>query len=170
MKRAFDKFDVLIVGGGAAGLSAALILGRCHRKVLVCHAVQQRNLASHSIHGLLRREGRSPAQFLAEARKELARYNIVEMRMTPVTGQSRRLGVRVCRRRRQRWECFESPSCDGPSRWASQTAGNQTFLRGFRASLSLLRRFAAPRKDRVARGILPDISQIRGRYFKGPPV
>ena len=40
------QFDVLIVGGGPAGLSAALILGRCHRSVLLCDAGRQRNLSS----------------------------------------------------------------------------------------------------------------------------
>ncbi|MBT1516946.1 FAD-binding protein [Bradyrhizobium sp. SRL28] len=52
------KFDVLIVGGGPAGLSAALILGRCHREALLCDEGHQRNLSSHAIHGLLGREGR----------------------------------------------------------------------------------------------------------------
>ena len=40
------KFDVLIVGGGPAGLSAALILGRCHREALLCDEGHQRNLSS----------------------------------------------------------------------------------------------------------------------------
>jgi thioredoxin reductase len=79
------KFDVLIVGGGPAGLSAALILGRCYRKVLLCDEGHQRNLSSHAIHGLLGREGRSPAAFLDEARQELSRYKSVAMRGTRVT-------------------------------------------------------------------------------------
>ncbi|MGY2904701.1 FAD-dependent oxidoreductase [Bradyrhizobium sp. URHC0002] len=55
------RVDVLIVGGGAAGLSAALILGRCHRKVFLCDDQKQRNRASHEIHGLLGRTAGPPS-------------------------------------------------------------------------------------------------------------
>jgi thioredoxin reductase len=79
------QFDVLIVGGGPAGLSAALILGRCHRKALLCDEGRQRNLSSHAIHGLLGREGRSPLDFLDEALEEVSRYKSVEVRRTRVT-------------------------------------------------------------------------------------
>jgi len=78
------KFDVLIVGSGPAGLSAALILGRCHRKALLCDEGHQRNMASRAIHGLLGREGRPPAAFLDEARQELARYKSISVRGTRV--------------------------------------------------------------------------------------
>ena len=79
------QFDVLIVGGGPAGLSAALILGRCHRKALLCDEGRQRNLSSHAIHGLLGRQGRSPSDFLDEALEELSRYESVSVRGTRVT-------------------------------------------------------------------------------------
>ncbi len=71
--------EVLIVGGGPAGLSAALVLGRCHRQVLVCDDGMPRNRASPAIHGLLSREGIAPTQFLATARAELRKYTTVQI-------------------------------------------------------------------------------------------
>ena len=79
------NFDVLIVGGGPSGLSAALILGRCHRKTLLCDEGRQRNLSSHAIHGLLGWEGRSPSDFLDEGLAELTRYEFISVRGTRVT-------------------------------------------------------------------------------------
>jgi thioredoxin reductase len=55
------------------------------RTALLCDEGQQRNLSSPAIHGLLGREGRSPAAFLGEARQELTRYNSVSVRGTRVT-------------------------------------------------------------------------------------
>lgn len=76
--------DVLIVGGGPAGLSAAHVLGRCHRRVLLCDEGKQRNLCSQAIHGLLGQEGISPSDFLIRARTELARYPTIRLRVTRV--------------------------------------------------------------------------------------
>src|SRR5688572_26186134 len=76
--------DVVIVGGGPAGLSAALFLGRCRRSVLVCDNGHPRNEASHAMHGYLSRDGMPPREFLATARAELRRYNTVELRDTTV--------------------------------------------------------------------------------------
>ena len=75
----------MIVGGGPAGLSAALMLGRCLRRVLLCDAGEPRNVRSRAIHGYLTRDGTSPAGFLRAARAELARYETVELRAATVT-------------------------------------------------------------------------------------
>jgi thioredoxin reductase len=73
-------YDVIIVGAGPAGLSAALILGRCRRSVLMCDTGKPRNAASHAMHGYLTRDGIPPREFLAIGRKELERYDTVELR------------------------------------------------------------------------------------------
>jgi thioredoxin reductase len=78
--------DVVIVGGGPAGLSAALILGRSCRSVLVCDTGRPRNYASHAMHGYLSRDGMPPSAFLEAGRQELARYDSVELRKVAVTG------------------------------------------------------------------------------------
>lgn len=71
---------MVIVGGGPAGLSAALMLGRCRRSVLVCDTGRPRNRASQAIHGYLTRDGISPREFIAAARRELQPYTTVELR------------------------------------------------------------------------------------------
>ena len=70
------RYEVVIVGGGPAGLSAALLLGRCRRRVLVCDSGRYRNQASHAVHGFLTRDGISPAALRAEGRAQLQRYGI----------------------------------------------------------------------------------------------
>ena len=77
-------FDVIIVGGGPAGLSAALVLGRCQRRVLICDAGHPRNSSSHGLHLFLTRDGIEPAQFLNIAREQLRPYETVELRHTRV--------------------------------------------------------------------------------------
>jgi thioredoxin reductase len=64
-------YDVIIVGGGPAGLSAALVLGRCRRNVLVCDAGHPRNEVSSAAHCLLGNEGIAPSELLTRARSEL---------------------------------------------------------------------------------------------------
>jgi thioredoxin reductase len=72
--------DVVIVGAGPAGLSAALILGRCRRAVLICDTGRPRNAASRALHGYLTRDGVPPSELLAIGRRELERYDTVELR------------------------------------------------------------------------------------------
>ena len=78
-------YDVIIVGGGPAGLSAALMLGRSRRRVLVCDAGRPRNAASHAMHGFLSRDGTPPGEFLDIAREQLRQYDTVELRHCEVT-------------------------------------------------------------------------------------
>src|SRR5690242_18981349 len=69
-------YDVVIVGGGPAGLSAATILGRCRRNVLVCDDGKYRNDVSRALHGFLSRDGIHPAELRRIGREQLARYEI----------------------------------------------------------------------------------------------
>jgi thioredoxin reductase len=75
-----SRYDVIIVGGGPAGLNAALILGRCRRRVLLVDSGKPRNAVSRGVNGFLTRDGERPSELRRIARTELARYPTVEMR------------------------------------------------------------------------------------------
>ncbi|GAB2461108.1 thioredoxin reductase [Conyzicola lurida] len=64
-------WDVVIVGGGAAGLSAALILSRARRRVLVLDGGEPRNRFAPHMHGVLSRDGYSPLDLVADGRREV---------------------------------------------------------------------------------------------------
>jgi thioredoxin reductase len=76
--------DVLIVGGGPAGLSAALALGRARKRVLVCDGGPRRNAAAVHLHNFVTRDGTPPDAFRQAAREELAAYPSVTVRDTRV--------------------------------------------------------------------------------------
>ena len=69
-------YDVVVVGGGAAGLSGALALGRARRSVLVVDAGHPRNAPAGHVHNYLGREGTPPGELLAIGRAEVARYGV----------------------------------------------------------------------------------------------
>jgi thioredoxin reductase len=69
-------YDVVVVGGGAAGLSAALVLGRARRRVAVIDGGQPRNAPAAHMQGFLSRDGTSPADLLAAGRVEVRSYGV----------------------------------------------------------------------------------------------
>jgi thioredoxin reductase len=77
-------FEVIIIGAGPAGLSAALILGRSRRHILVCDTGEHRNAASHAMHGFLTRDGIPPMELLRLAREQLRPYDTIELRTIKV--------------------------------------------------------------------------------------
>ncbi|HJZ48579.1 MAG TPA: NAD(P)/FAD-dependent oxidoreductase [Roseiflexaceae bacterium] len=77
-------YDVVIVGGSAAGLSAALVLGRSRRSVLVCDTHEPRNRPSPTAHSIFTRDGIPPADLLLIGRAQLEAYS-VEFRSVAVT-------------------------------------------------------------------------------------
>jgi thioredoxin reductase len=69
-----DSYDVLVIGGGAAGLSGAVALARSRRSVLVVDAGEPRNLPAAHVHNFLTRDGTPPEELYAAGRAEVARY------------------------------------------------------------------------------------------------
>ncbi|UXA18402.1 NAD(P)/FAD-dependent oxidoreductase [Mycobacterium sp. SMC-4] len=75
-----NEWECIVVGGGAAGLSGALVLGRARRRTLVVDADQQSNRPAAGIGGLLGHDGLAPTDLYARGRQELAAYPSVEYR------------------------------------------------------------------------------------------
>ena len=86
-----ERWDVVIAGAGPAGLSAALVLGRARRRVLLCDTGTPRSWASKAMHAYLSRDGIPPKQFLEVARRELLKYPRVQFRTVAVK-DARRTG------------------------------------------------------------------------------
>ncbi|MEV7436017.1 NAD(P)/FAD-dependent oxidoreductase [Streptomyces griseoviridis] len=71
-----EQYEVIVVGGGTAGLSAGLVLGRSRRRTLVVDAGEPRNAPAAHLHGYLSRDGMAPGEFLEVGREEIARYGV----------------------------------------------------------------------------------------------
>src|SRR4051812_31701178 len=81
--------DVIIVGGGPAGMSAALVLGRCGRRVVVFDHGRYRNAPSRRLHGFLTRDGIAPSEFRRLAREQLLPYPSVTIREREIVDAKR---------------------------------------------------------------------------------
>jgi thioredoxin reductase/SAM-dependent methyltransferase len=82
-----QKFDVAVLGGGAAGLSGAVALGRTRRSVVVVDAGSPRNAPADSVHGFLSRDGISPLEFVEIGRAEVKRYGGLVLPATAVAAR-----------------------------------------------------------------------------------
>ena len=90
-----QNYDVAIIGGGAAGLSAAQALGRSLRKVLVIDAGKPRNAPAHAMHNFLSRDGMNPQELLAVGREELENYDVDVVSSTVVDTQRSKKGFEL---------------------------------------------------------------------------
>jgi thioredoxin reductase len=81
--------DVVIVGGGPAGLAAALVLGRCLRNVVLFDIGNPRNAPARIFNGYLSRDGSTPGEFLSICRDQLQRYETIRLRNARVVRAER---------------------------------------------------------------------------------
>jgi thioredoxin reductase len=89
-----ETYDVAIIGGGPAGLSAALVLGRARRRVVVIDAAAPRNAPATHMQGFISRDGTPPGELLRAARAEVRRYG-VEVVEERVVGASAGFALRL---------------------------------------------------------------------------
>jgi thioredoxin reductase len=82
-----QEVDVVVIGGGAAGLNGALMLARSRRSVVVIDAGEPRNAPAEGIHGLLGREGMAPAELLRRGRAEVEGYGGTVLHGTVVSAR-----------------------------------------------------------------------------------
>src|SRR4051812_4607360 len=74
-----ELLDCIIIGGGPAGLNAAVVLGRCRRKVLLFDTEQYRNRFSHGMHNYLTRDDILPSEFIRICQEELEKYSVQKL-------------------------------------------------------------------------------------------
>ena len=89
--------DVIIVGGGPAGLNAAIVLGRCRRKVLLFDTAQQRNRWSHGMHNYLTRDDILPIDFIKICHQEIKKYGVQLLKKKVINARKNAEGIFVVR-------------------------------------------------------------------------
>jgi thioredoxin reductase len=92
-----ESYDVVVVGGGAAGLAGAVALARSRRSVLVVDAGDPRNAPASHVHNFLSRDGTPPAEIYAVGRQEVAMYGgrVETGRVTALSRSGERFAVRI---------------------------------------------------------------------------
>ena len=124
-----EHYDVIVIGGGAAGLSGALMLGRSRRSVLVIDAGEPRNAPAEGVHGFLTRDGMNPRELLAVGRDEVRRYGVEVIDGRVRTAGRSEAGFGVTLGGRDAWStagaCSSRPgsSTSSPRSPASASAG-----------------------------------------------
>ena len=90
-----ETYDVVVIGGGAAGLNGAIMLARSRRRVVVVDAGEPRNSPAEGVHGMLGHDGVPPAELLARGREEVRRYGgeILDARVTRARSTSNGFAV-----------------------------------------------------------------------------
>ncbi len=85
--QSMELYDCIIIGGGPAGLNAAVVLGRSLRKVLLFDTAQHRNRKSHGMHNYLTRDHILPSDFIELCHKELNKYNVQKISKKITSGK-----------------------------------------------------------------------------------
>ena len=138
-------FDVVVIGGGPAGLNAALLLGRARRRVVVCDAGTPRNAVSHALHGFLSRDGLPPAERCDwAATKSAATVSSGGPRGSPYVLRGARR-FRCADGRRRAAARPQAPHRYGRHRPSARYCGVRRVLWAERAPLSVLRRLGVAR-------------------------
>ena len=92
-----ETYDVVVIGGGAAGLAGAVALARSRRSVLVVDAGEPRNVPADHVHNFLTRDGMPPPEIYAAGRAEVARYggHVQTGRVTALSRDGDRFAVQI---------------------------------------------------------------------------
>ena len=114
-------FDCTIIGGGPAGLNAALILGRARRNVILFDNNNPRNAVTHESHGFITRDGINPKEFREIAHEEIGRY--------PSVVYARREVTSVIKNNNSNEPLFELITSENNERYQSKTIIISTGLR-----------------------------------------